>query len=391
MSKPSKFVILIGLVCIFTLSACGPGAPPEAVEVEQATPSEPEPTQPPPPTNTPVPTPTPAPPTETPLPTETPTPAVQLSGLSPDPQRVEFQAEDGKNLVGYYYPSRYADSPVVVLMHWVVGDLCDWRDIATWLQNRADENPAVLERCVDIEALWTRGDAPWWDSSWFPPMPEGASFAVFTFDFRDFGESQAGLGAPSEWARDAVAAYQTAAGMEANLRAQNALQGGIKLVAQDLQEAEPVPVVGGGSSIAADAVVTAIYRAIREQMANPGAEVAALDIFPGILPGYRVQDAATTARYAGAFSWSPGNYLDNDYAAEVKYLAELETPIPVWCLAGEEDYSAGICEQASAYLDRKQIYPDTKDHGNFLISPFYDPNSLVLFLEFLEMTVGFEP
>ncbi len=65
-----------------------------------------------------------------PEPTATQPPATQPStqgekspsGLSADPQRVEFQAEDGKKLVGYYYPSKYANAPIVILMHWVGGD-----------------------------------------------------------------------------------------------------------------------------------------------------------------------------------------------------------------------------------------------------------------------------
>lgn len=73
-----------------------------------------------PPTVAPTEPPT-APPTEPPA-----LPQKPLSGLSADPQRVEFQAADGKNLVGYYYPSKYADAPIVILMHWAGGDLCDW-------------------------------------------------------------------------------------------------------------------------------------------------------------------------------------------------------------------------------------------------------------------------
>ena len=65
-------------------------------------------------------------PTEPPVSTEPPAPSQTLSGLDANPQRVEFQAEDGKNLVGYYYPSKYADAPIVILMHWAGGDLCDW-------------------------------------------------------------------------------------------------------------------------------------------------------------------------------------------------------------------------------------------------------------------------
>ena len=47
-----------------------------------------------------------------------------------------------KILKGYYYPSASDQpAPLVVLMHWVMGDMSDWYEIAPWLQNRGLENP----------------------------------------------------------------------------------------------------------------------------------------------------------------------------------------------------------------------------------------------------------
>jgi len=352
MSKPSKFLIVAGLVLAFVLvlAACAPGAAPpepEAPQAEQAepeeAPAEPEPTQPPPPTDTPEPTPTPAPPTETPLPTETPTPEVQLSGLSADPQRVEFQAEDGKNLVGYYYPAKYADAPVVVLMHWAGGDQRDWCRIAPWMQNRLDENPAEMPGCPEPP-----GPLPHWDPTWFPPMPEDTSYAVFTFDFRDFGESEAGVGTPSNFGLDGVAAYKTAAEMPRSAAYQNSG----KVAKSALVVGELPLTLGIGSSIGADVVSWACYQ-------------------------YNL--SLDTPKCVGAVSLSPGSYIGNNYAQDVKNLYESDPLVPVWCLAGEGDYSANTCRSAEEHLEGMVIYAGTGAHGTLMVDPdeLFDPNALI--------------
>lgn len=283
--------------------------------------------------------------------------------LPADPVRVEFQTEDGKNLVGYYYPSKYANSPVVVLMHWAGGDQRDWCRIAPWLQNRLDENPAELEGCPEPP-----GPVPYWDPSWFPPVPEDSSLAVFIFDFRGWGESDSG-GSGHVWTLDAVAAYQTAAAMEAQLSEQASESTGVKVAAINFVpslEDEDVygMVVGGGGSIGADAVATGC-KLVNEAV--------------GLL-----------MRCLGAYSWSPGSYNDNVYAEDVQALRESDPPVPVYCLAGELDGdSASTCNSAEEYLEVNQIYPGSSDHGPLLIRPEYD--DLIQFLEFLELTIGFGP
>ncbi len=361
MSNSKKVLFGISLVLVFALlcSACGPEpAPPEPEEpaVEEAPaepveePAEPEPTEPPPPTDTPEPTPTPAPPTETPLPTETPTPEVQYSDLPADPQRVEFQAEDGKNLVGYYYASKYADAPVIVLMHWAGGDQRDWCRIAPWLQNRLDENPAEMPDCPAPP-----GPLPHWDPSWFPPMDEETSYAVFTFDFRDFGESQAGLGTPLNWGRDGVAAMKTAAEMTP-----------VTAYLSAGKVAKNVQVVGGlpwiltiGSSIGADVASWACYQF--NELGNRSC--------------------------VGAISLSPGSYIDNNYTTDAKNNLEADPSVPVTCMSGDGDYSAGTCRNAEEYLYDMIIYIGTGAHGTLMIdpNPLYDPNILDYILEFAEM------
>jgi len=275
---------------------------------------------------------------------------VQFSNLPADPQRVEFQAEDGKNLVGYYYASKYADAPVIVLMHWAGGDQRDWCRIAPWLQNRLDENPAEMPGCPAPP-----GPEPHWDPSWFPPMDEATSYAVFTFDFRDFGESQAGLGTPLNWGLDGVAAYKTASEMP-----RSAASLGAGKVAKNAELIGALPwILGIGSSIGADVVSWAC------------------DKF----------NALGEALCIGAISLSPGSYIDNNYTEDVKKLSEAEPPVPVSCLAGEGDYSASTCRNAEEFLHDMIIYIGTGAHGTLMIDPdpLYDPNVLDYILEFAEM------
>jgi hypothetical protein len=299
------------------------------------------------PSDTPEPTPTLLPPTETsvPLPfTDTPTPEptaapeILLSGLSADPQRIEFQAEDGKNLVGYYYPSKFADFPVIILMHWAVGNQLDWCVIAPWLQNRLDEEPAEIPGCADApESIFINIQTPWWDPTWFPSVPEAASFAVFTFDFRDFGESQAWRTSSGDWAKDAQAAFETASKLEG---------------------VDPTRMVSMGASIGSD----------------------------GAPDGCYLFNQAVGGGCLGAFSLSPGSYLDMDYAEVIENLDSSDPPVPVWCLAAEFDGPSPVtCTGASGNEYRVLIYEGRDEHGMIMVDPDFDPNPLDLFLEFLSL------
>ncbi|MFZ5904799.1 MAG: hypothetical protein ACOYZ8_14730 [Chloroflexota bacterium] len=268
--------------------------------------------------------------------TEPPASSKPLSGLDANPQRVEFQAEDGKNLVGYYYPSKYADAPIVVLMHWAGGDLTDWCKIAPWLQNRGDENPPSPERCANAGAgLPEDFPAPWLDSAWFPPMNANASFAVFAFDFRDYGESEAGGGGP-DWAKDAKAAFVTAA---------------------ELEGVDASRMAAAGASIGAD----------------------------GAADGCLLYNQEAGGGCVGAFSLSPGNYLGMAYKTTVQDLGA----VPVWCLAAEGDVdSFAACSDAGGEAYRAVLYPGIDLHGMSLIAPELDPQPLVLIQDFLELAFG---
>lgn len=108
------------------------------------------------------------------LPEESDTPGTgdeeNANDLPADPIPMTFQASDGMELSGTFYPSASNNAPLIVLLHWAPGDQTDWRAIAAWLQNRG----------LTVEA----GNDPWLDASWFPGISDATSFNVFTFTFR---------------------------------------------------------------------------------------------------------------------------------------------------------------------------------------------------------------
>lgn len=229
--------------------------------------------------------PTPAP-TATSAPTATPTPAVKL--LPPEPQVVKFKAADGQELTGLYYPAAVNPAPVMVLMHYIGSDQTDWTEIAYWLQNRG-----LMGKTSYPQRL------PWLDSSWFPPMAEGQSFAVFTFTYRGCGSEGCKTFDPPGWLQDSYAAIQTASTLEG---------------------VNPEQVLAAGASIGADGAVDAC---------------AWLNAQQG------------KAKCLGAFSLSPGSYLTVAYADAVKSLHGPTPHPPVWCLSGIEDTdSANTCNSA---------------------------------------------
>jgi dienelactone hydrolase len=238
-----------------------------------------------------------------------------LPPLPPDPQRVEFQAEDGQELMGTYYPAATNPAPMVVLMHWAPGDQTEWPAIAAWLQNRG----------LEIGA----GGAPWLDSSWFPPMLEGQSFAVFAFTFRGCVGGCSSF-QPEGWLLDAKAAMKTAS---------------------ELDGVDPTRMVAIGASIGSDGAADACGG--------------------GCL---------------GALSLSPGSYLGVGYDEAVAAIDGAGNP--AWCLAAEGDETSALaCRSATGEQYRMEIYPGS-EHGMELIDPDIDPSVLGLFLEFLELAFG---
>jgi hypothetical protein len=216
-------------------------------------------------------------------------------------------------------------------MHWAGGDACTWADIAPWLQNRMDENPARLARCAD------RVGPTWLDPSWFPAMPADVSFGAFIFDFRDFGESEKGLNNPEEWQDDARSAV---------------------MVASEQQGADPNMVATIGASIGAD----------------------------GSILGCALYNASLGSGCLGALSLSPGSYLGPPYLNAVIMLEEVGAH--AWCMAAEGDYEAPTtCNSASGDNYQVYIFPGD-DHGPQLLRPDLDPNPMELVQDFLEIVFG---
>lgn len=309
--------VLVALIA----SACG--------TLTTAAPPTPTPA-PPTATSTPMPpTATPVPPTETPIP-PSPTPA----GPPPEPVTIEFAASDGQALTGTYYPAAAPNAPLIVLVHWVAADESDWAEIAFWLQNRGlggnTPNPENL---------------PWLDSSWFPPVPEGQSIAVFAFSLRGCKPFPEGCRnwTPGAWLLDSQAAMQTAS---------------------ELDGIDPQRIVAAGASIGADGAIDGCFW-LNQQNGS--------------------------GKCLGAFSFSPGNYLGVRYSQAVKTLQEEQPPKQAWCLYGEQDgESAPTCKSASGDAYRPIAYSGdfAKRHGMALIEEVVEPKTLELLLEFLTLTLG---
>jgi hypothetical protein len=253
------------------------------------------------------------PPTSQPSPTQPP-----AISPKPEPTRVEFQASDGRALVGHYYPSPSPNAPIVVLMHMMDTTQKDWvrLGLVDWLQNWPSDGTGLA--------------APARQTSIYPPMPQGISFAVFTFDFRGFGESlplkpDSMTGNEFDqwiagWLLDAQAAYEKA---------------------KTLPGVDPTRIAGIGASIGADGVVDACGE--------------------GCL---------------GALSLSPGDYLNVPYQTAVKAVDDAGKP--VWCIAHEKDApSAHTCKGASGQHYNSIIYSEGGGeygvHGMMFLAADYAP------------------
>ena len=281
--------------------------------------------------------PTPEPEATQPLPTETaeiveePTPAEPaFEPQPPEPQEISFQAADGQELSGRYFPAAVDSAPLVILHHWAPGDQNDWVSIAFWLQNRGlSEN--------DLQ-FTPASMGPWLDSSWFPEIPEGSSYAVFTFTYRGC-EGGCSSFDREAWLLDAQAAMQTA---------------------YMLQGIDQTRILSAGASIGADGAPDGCLW-LNEQ-------------YPGSC--------------LGGFSFSPGSYLTLDYAQVVGDLEASDPAVPVWCLYSERDTtSAEACQGASGEFYQTFGYSGS-GHGIELIGPDIEPNALQLLLDFIAQTIG---
>ena len=254
-----------------------------------------------------------------------------VAGLPMEPQEITFQAADGQALSGWYYPAAVNPAPLLVIMHWVGGNMTDWYEVAPWLQNRGLVNPFMPNP----------GTEPWWDPTWFPELPDDHSVGVFIFSFRDcltFPQGGCPGWDPEGYLLDAQAAM---------------------LKATELEGVDTTRIVTMGSSIGADGAIDGCVF-LNEQM--PGS-------------------------CQGALSLSPGGYLGIPYADAVKSLGGNDPQVAAWCLGDEGDFD--VCESATnegnaAY----QMFEIANGgHGNFLISPDLEPLPMDLIQDFLAETV----
>jgi pimeloyl-ACP methyl ester carboxylesterase len=299
--RNSKIILVVSLSLALQACSGGMGLVPTAVPTATGTPLPTATlTATPIPTETPLPSVTPTA-TETPPPTSTPEPDLS-------PQRVTFYAEDGRPLVGYYYPAWKPGQPVVVLMHQFDGDQSMWQKspILDWLRNFPVPDP-------------TSSPTPSADGK-LPLMPAELSFAVFTFDFRGHGESlpadiiQDGYRAhAAEFLLDAAAAYQ---------------------IAGQFPGVDSGHVISIGASIGADAAVD-----------------------------------TCGAGCSGAFAISPGSWLKVNYAQAVNQL--LAAGKQVRCVYAVNDGPAPATCWSVAPSDSYKIfaYPGSKHGMTFVMLP----------------------
>ncbi len=255
-------------------------------------------------------------------------------------QAITFETMDGRMIEGFYYPSRLENAAVVVLMHWAPGTMEDWSEIALWLQNRGDELASEMD---DMDVMVSRSmgqNDPWLDPSWFPAMPPETSFAVLIFNFGGRGNSQQGLGVDGLF-YDALAAVAAASMLEG---------------------VDPNRITTMGASIGSDGAVDGC------QAFN------ASDEYEGTC--------------LGAFSLSPGSYLNRDYGDTVDLLRQEDPPKTVYCLAAASDGNAlNTCLSALGDHFESTAY-EGNAHGMNLIAPKYSPGALTRLLEFFGVVYG---
>ncbi|MDZ7844534.1 MAG: hypothetical protein U5K99_07025 [Anaerolineales bacterium] len=277
MKSYSWILILVGLMMSGAISGCGGGqregvlTAKETAEKADIWETEPSPT--PEPTITAVLQSSPTP-SLTPTPTITPVPI-----YPPEPREITFQAEDGQELAGMYFPAGIPDAPVLVLMHWSRGDQAEWEQIAAWIQNRG------LAYEQDFNKTWKM-------PAWFPDYPPDLEIAVFTFTFRGCEGGCRGYPA-GEWLLDARAGITAAA---------------------NLPGVDGQQILAAGASIGADGAVDACV-----WLNNQGDE---------------------EARCRGAFALSPGSFLTVPYEQAAGDLLGDDPPAKLYCLYARRDDAA---------------------------------------------------
>ena len=264
------FVISLLLIsCTISKEAAPSEVPQTEPQVQAASTALPEPTSPP------------LEPTE---PEEEPVEEPALEPLPPEPQVIEFAAEDGYALKGTYYPAAVNPAPMVVLFHQAGFNEQMWQAIAPWLQNRGMGMAAVPGGAGG--GLARPIFQPYTDPATFPAIPDSLQVGVFTFTSRCWESGNCGNPDREGWRKDAEVAINTAA----------ALAG-----------VDPQRIVTAGTSIGAD-----------------GAADLCL-----------LYNQAVVSGCLGAASFSPASYLLMDFKDTAEKL--LASQVKVICAASQGD------------------------------------------------------
>jgi len=262
--------------------------------------------------------------TSTVVPSITPTPVIVLA---PEPIQISFEAEDGEELEGLYYPASENPAPVIVLMNWSRGNQGEWEEIAYWLQGRG-----LLVRELNSRQTWK-------SSNWYPERTLDMPLGVFTFNFRSCeGGDGCQTYQPAEWLLDARAALETAA---------------------QLQGANPRQIITAGASIGADGAVDSCA-------------------------WLNTTDIGTCL---GGFALSPSSSLTVDFRAAADSLLAQENPALVYCLYGLHDDAS--LETCGDYPGIRSIdFGYVADHGLELIRVDRKPDPLNILQEFILGALG---
>ena len=254
------------------------------------------------------------------------------------PQRHEFNAQDGTELVGTFYPAASCSAPIVILYHQFGSNKESWTDLALWMQNRGSETAASGRFLA----------APRRQYSWFPPLPLDLSLAVFAVDFRDHGESE-----------------ETGSGLDGAgflMDAQAALD-----FAKTLPNVDAERVITMGASIGSDASVDVCLT---------------LD---GALPAADQDDKGCIA----AIPLSPGSYLGPVYEDVVTRLADPPFHIRIHCFATELDgQSPELCQADLPGMVTNTVYPGRSEHGTAMLREALEPNIGEILHDFLLEVLG---
>lgn len=259
-------------------------------------------------------------PTATPSPTSTPAPTITPTPAPPplEPIEVVFAGKAG-DLPGRYYRAASEPAPLVVLMHWIRGDMNDWNEVAVWLQNRGQKNPYP-----------NPGKEPWWDPTWFPPVPEERSYAVLVFSFSGCQPGGCPLTlTPEIWQADGIAAMEFAA---------------------TLPGVDPERIVAIGSSIGSNAAIIS---------------------------------CGQVAHCSGALTLSPGAS-----PARVQEVFNRHPQADVWCLADRSEITGCDMPELANQPAYRAILIPRGGHGTELLQPRLDPLPMQLILDFLAVALG---